>query len=263
MDETRRLTTNCHGDRLSTIALYEEILPLGVRNKVARCDGHVSDAVVGHDVKKSGSNESSVSVIMVRVTLLCAALLAVAGGSGRAEPPRLGMLNCASGMSPEQRQRCDEEAFRQVETGSQSTQLEGGWRLVKSRDPDGGADAVSAMHVVDSARSDARLAGLSLRCGGNGIEVVLIVLEPLSRSTRPTVVLLAGDKRAQLEASVIQGGAALLLPADASRLAASDWQGATELSVEIETKPAAIHGAVPIGGLSTALRYLSQNCHAR
>jgi len=200
---------------------------------------------------------------MMRVTLLCAALLVVADGSGRAEPPRPGMLNCASGVSPEQRQRCDEEAFRQVETGSQSTQLEGGWRLVKSRNPDGGADAISAMHVVDSAKSDARLAGLSLQCGRDGIEIVLIVLEPLSRSTRPNVVLITGEKRAEFAASVIQGGAALLLPADASKLAASDWQGGTELSVEIATKPTAIRGAVPIGGLSTALRYLSQNCPAR
>jgi hypothetical protein len=200
---------------------------------------------------------------MIRITLLCAALLVVAAGSGRAEPPRPGMLNCASGVSPEQRQRCDEEAFRQVETGSQSTQLEGGWRLVKSRNPDGGADAISAMHVVDSAKSDARLAGLSLQCGRDGIEIVLIVLEPLSRSTRPNVVLTTGEKRAEFEASVIQGGAALLLPADASKLTASDWQGATELSVEIATKPTAIRGVVPIGGLSTALRYLSQNCPAR
>lgn len=200
--------------------------------------------------------------VTMRVTLLCAALLVVAG-SCRAEPPRPGMLNCASSVSPEQRQRCDEEAFRQVEAGSQSTQLEGGWRLVKSRNPDGGADAISAMHVVDSAKSDARLAGLSLQCGRDGIEIVLIALEPLSRSTRPKVVLITGEKRAEFEASVIQGGAALLLPADASKLATGDWQGATELSVEIATKPTAIRGAVPIGGLSTALRYLSQNCPAR
>ncbi|WGR97284.1 hypothetical protein MTX26_22955 [Bradyrhizobium sp. ISRA443] len=200
---------------------------------------------------------------MIRPILLCAALLVVAHGSSRAETPRPGMMNCASGASPEQRQRCDEEAFKQVEAGSQSTQLDGGWRLVRSRDPDGGTDAISAMHVVDSARSDARLAGLSLQCGREGIDVALIVLEPLSRSERPTVVLTTGGKRAEFEASVVQGGAALRLPADASKLAASDWQNATELSVEIAAKPNAIRGAVPISGLPTALSYLSQNCHAR
>lgn len=199
----------------------------------------------------------------MRLSLLCAALLVMADGSCRADPTRPGMLNCASGVSAEQRQRCDEEALRQVETGSQSTQLEGGWRLVKSRNPDGGADAISAMHVVDSAKSDARLAGLSLQCGKDSIEIALIVLEPLSRSTRPNVVLIAGDRRAEFEASVVQGGAALLLPPDASKLAVSGWQSATELSVEIATKPTAIRGTVPIGGLSTAVRYLSQYCPAR
>ncbi|KWV58513.1 hypothetical protein AS156_33510 [Bradyrhizobium macuxiense] len=173
------------------------------------------------------------------------------------------MKDCGSGVSPEQRKRCDEEARRQVEAGSQSTPIEGGWRLVRSRDPDGRADAISAMHVVDSANSDPRLAGLSLQCGRDGINVALILLEPMARSARPTVVLTTGGRRAEFEASVIQGGAALLLPADASKLAASDWQSASELSVEIATKPNAILGAVPISGLPTALSYLSQNCHAR
>ena len=203
------------------------------------------------------------SLPMVRLTLLCTVLMVLAHGSGRAETPRPSMMNCASGVSPEQRRRCDEEAFRQVESGSQSTQLEGGWRLVRSRDPEGGADAISAMHVVDSSKSDPRLAGLSLQCGRDGIDVALIVLEPLSRSERPTVALAAGGKRAEFEASVVQGGAALRLPPEASKLVASDWRSAAELSVEIATKPNAILGVVPIGGLSVALSYLSQNCHAR
>ena len=203
--------------------------------------------------------------VMVRMAVLSIALLlVVADGSCQAEAPRPGMLNCASGViSPAQRQRCDEEAFRQVEAGSQLTPLEGGWRLVKSRNPDGGADAISAMHVADGTKSDGRLAGLSLRCGRNGIEVALIVIEPLPRSTRPAVALMTGGKREEFEASVIQGGETLLLPAEASKLAAGDWQGATELLVEIANKPTDIRGAVSIGGLATAFRYLSQNCSAR
>jgi hypothetical protein len=200
---------------------------------------------------------------MMRVTLLCAGIFGLGGGPGRAEPPRPDIQNCASGAAPEQRRRCDEEAFRQIEAGSQSTQLEGGWRLVKSKNPGGGADAISAMHVADSAKSDARLAGLNLQCGTDGIDVVLIVLEPLTRSMRPNVIFMAGAKRAEFEASVIQGGVALRLPAEASKFAASDWQNADELSIEIGTTPAAIRGTVPIAGLATALRYLLQNCHAR
>lgn len=199
---------------------------------------------------------------MVRSILLSAGLL-MTTAPGRAEPVRPGLLNCGSEITAEQRRRCDEEAFKQIESGSQSTQLEGGWRLVKSKNPDGGAEAISVMHVVDSAKSDTGLAGLSLQCGKGGIEIVLIVLEPLSRSARPNVALTARGKRAEFQASVIQGGVALLLPADASKLAASDWQNANELAVEIGTTPRAIHGAVPMAGLATALRYLSQYCYAR
>ncbi|TWH92657.1 hypothetical protein IQ17_07121 [Bradyrhizobium daqingense] len=202
------------------------------------------------------------ALLMMRSALLCAGLLMTAA-PGRADPARLGIPNCGSGISAEQRRRCDEEAFKQIESGSQSTQLEGGWRLVKSKNPDGGADAVSVMHVVDSTKSDPRLAGLSLQCGKGGTEIVLIVLEPLSRSARPSVALIAGEKRAEFQASVIQGGVALLLPAEASKLAARDWQNANELAVEIASPPSAIHGAVPMAGLATALRYLSQYCHAR
>jgi hypothetical protein len=214
-------------------------------------------------MKNSTPAEVTSAFMMMRIILLCAGVLVLPYGSGRAEPLRPGILNCASGVDAEQRRRCDEEAFKQIESGSQSTQLEGGWRLVKSKNPDGGDDAISVMHVVDSAKSDTRLAGLSLQCGKGGIEIVLIVLEPLSRSARPNVALMAGEKRAEFQASVIQGGVALLLPADASKLAASDWQTANELAVEIGTTPSAIRGAVPMAGLATALRYLSQYCYAR
>lgn len=200
--------------------------------------------------------------VMSRLPLLCVGLLTLTGSS-LAETPHRGILNCGSGINTEQRRRCDEEAFRQVESVSQSTQLKDGWRLVKSRNPDGGADAISVMHAVDSTKSDGRLAGLDLQCDKDGIKIAFIVLEPLSRSTRPNVTLITGEKRTEFEASVIQSGAALLLPADASKLAASDWQNENELSVEIGTTPAAIRGTVPITGLATALRSLSQDCRAR
>lgn len=224
---------------------------------------HVFDLAVEYDMKNLALAGLTSAFMTMRVIVFCAGLLVLIDGSSRAEPPRPGILNCASGVSAEQRRRCDEEAFRQVQSGSQSTQLEGGWRLVKSKNPDGGADAISVMHVVDSAKSDTRLAGLNLQCGQDGIEVLLIVLEPLSRSTRPNVALIAGERRTEFQASVIQGGLALLLPADAANLATIDWQNANELSVEIGATPTAIRGAVPIAGLATALGYLQHNCHAR
>jgi hypothetical protein len=211
------------------------------------------------------SFHSSILVsVMVRASVLPALfLLLLLATPARSDPVRPELQNCSAGARSDQRQRCDDEAFKQVETRSQTTQLDHGWRLVRTRDPRGGADAVSVMHVVDTGKSDASLAGLSLQCGQDGIEVVLIVLEPLSRTTRPAAVLTAGNKRARFEASVVQTGEALLLPRAASVLAAGEWQSATELSVEIETKPTPIRGTVPISGLSTAIQQLSQNCVSR
>jgi hypothetical protein len=132
-------------------------------------------------------------------------------GPGWPEPPPPRSLNCLSGATFDQRQKCDEEALGQAQK-SQTTQLDGGWRLVRTRNQSGGADAVSVMHVADTAKSDTGLAGLSLQCGRDGIEVVLIVLERLSRTARPSVTLTAGINRVEFEASVVQGGEVLLLP---------------------------------------------------
>jgi hypothetical protein len=134
------------------------------------------------------------------------------------------MQNCTPGARAEQRQRCDEAVSEQLKASSLTTLLDGGWRLVKARDPGGGAETVSVMHVVDTAKSDLSLAGLSLRCGRGGFEVVLIVLEPLPRASRPTVILTAGSNRSEFEASVVQSGEAVLLPRAASGLAAREWQ---------------------------------------
>lgn len=199
---------------------------------------------------------------MIRLSSLSAFLLFLWIGPGWPEPPRPRSLNCLSGATFDQRQKCDEEALGQAQK-SQTTQLDGGWRLVRTRNPSGGADAVSVMHVADTAKSDTGLAGLSLQCGRDGVEVVLVVLERLSLTARPSVTLTAGINRVEFEASVVQGGEVLLLPQAASNLAVGAWQSATELSVEIEAKPAPIRGAVPIGGLSAALNYLSRNCPAR
>jgi hypothetical protein len=77
------------------------------------------------------------------------------------------------------------------------------------------------------------------------------------------VTLKDGTNQVEFDASVIQGGEALLLPQSASKLAAGDWQKATELSVEIGIEPVPTRGVVPIAGLSAAMDSLSQNCAAR
>jgi len=49
----------------------------------------------------------------------------------------------------------------------------------RSRDPSGGKDAVLIMQTVDIAKSDLDLAGLMLRCGDAGTEVLVVLLRPL------------------------------------------------------------------------------------
>ena len=170
------------------------------------------------------------------------------------------MLNCVPGAAPEARQRCDEVVSDQLRATNQTTILDGGWRLVKTRDPGSGSETVSAMHTVDIARSDANLAGLSLRCSPGGVQLVLIVLSPLPRASTPRVTVTAAADRSEFQASVIQIGDALLLPPAATDLAGGNWQKASELSIEIDTKTSPIRGVVPIGGLSAALRSLTGYC---
>lgn len=171
--------------------------------------------------------------------------------------------DCFRLSNPQDRQQCEERFSQSVKASSRTAELDGGWRLVRTPNPQGGPEAVSIMHVSDTAKSDFALAGLTLRCGGTGIEPLLIVLEPLATGSRPQVVLTAGSTQSQVEASAVQGGLALLLPPMASNLAAGPWQKSNELSVEIAIKPIPIRGIVPISGLSKALQTLTQICTSR
>lgn len=170
------------------------------------------------------------------------------------------LQNCVPGSGAGQIESCDEEASRLANARTQTTMLGDGWRLAKTRDASSNAEIVSIMHVVDISKSDVSLAGLSLRCGQDGLQAVLILLGPLPRSSHPTAVVKTDSKRSEYEATVIQGGEALLLPGLASTLASGAWQAATELSIEIAARPNPIQGVVPIRGLAAALRSLPQTC---
>ncbi|MGY8667472.1 hypothetical protein Q3C01_34675 [Bradyrhizobium sp. UFLA05-109] len=191
---------------------------------------------------------------------LLALLLA---GSARSEPANPPLKGCISGASADQQRLCDRQASEQLTSASRITALEGGWQLVRTKNPSGGTDAVSVMHVADSSQSDLRLAGLNLQCGQKGVEVILVTLERRSRGDRPKVVLSATGSRSEFEATVVQAGEALLLPQPASDLAVHEWQNSPQLSVEIDAKPAPIRGVIPIKGLATAMKALTTNCPAR
>lgn len=131
-------------------------------------------------------------------------------------------------------------------------------------EPGGRGETVSVMHIADLAKSDPGLAGLSLRCSRNGgIEIVLIMLDPMVRGSRPKVALSAGPDRKEFETTVASGGEALLLPPAASSLPTDNWRSATEVSIEITTNSTPVRGIVPIAGLQPALRALTPHCPVR
>lgn len=197
---------------------------------------------------------------MYRLAFLIAAIGLPCSAS--AEPMRL-PPGCVPGAGLEQRQRCDDAVSQQLNSSSQSTPLDGGWRLVKTRNPNGGADIVAVIRTADTTRSDLNLAGLSLRCSGNGTEVVLTLLEQQPRASHPIVTLAVGSDRIQLEASVSQSAESVVLPQSASALAAGPWLTAQELTVEIATKPEPTRGTVPLAGLANAMRALRSGCVLR
>lgn len=170
------------------------------------------------------------------------------------------LQNCVPGAGAGQIESCDEEASRLANARTHTTMLGDGWRLAKTRDASSSAEIVSIMHVADISKSDLNLAGLSLRCGQDGLQAILILLEPLPRNSHPFVIVKTDAKRSEFEATVTQGGEALLLPGLASTLAKGAWQTASELSIEIAARPNPIRGTVPIRGLAAALSSLPQNC---
>ena len=138
----------------------------------------------------------------------------------------------------------------------------GGWRLMRTANPQGGTDAVSMIRTADLLRSDPDLAGLMLRCAELGAEVVIVVVAPFPPGAHPSVTISADDKQWRYEASVVPPGAELLLPGDATGLAMGPWQSARELAVKVSSQEQSLGGIIPIDGIAGALTTLTANCPA-
>jgi len=135
------------------------------------------------------------------------------------------------------------------------------WRLVRTVNPRGGPDAVSMVHTADITRSDPDLAGMMLRCGDKGTEVVIVIVAPFPPRARPRVVVSADGRDWNFESSVVPPGAELLLPPEAARLAEGAWRSVAELAVKISSDQTTISGVISIAGLTPALATLAANCH--
>jgi hypothetical protein len=156
---------------------------------------------------------------------------------------------------------CQPKASKVIPAASPSEPISS-WRLVKSKDPQGGADAVAIMHTADISKSDIGLAGLMLRCGNKDVEVVVITTTPFTPRAHPLVKLRVNKSEALFDATVVPPFSALLLPMDATRLADSVWQTASELSVQIDDQQTTVRGIVALTGLQAALANLRANCPA-
>jgi hypothetical protein len=139
----------------------------------------------------------------------------------------------------------------------------GAWHLLRSGNPQGGPDAVSMIRTADTGRSDLDLAGLMLRCGENGIDVVIVVVAPYPPRVRPSVTITANGIEWHFDASLLPPGAELLLPAEAMGLARSSWQSARELAIKVSSPDKSFGGVIPIDGLADALSTLMTKCPAR
>jgi len=134
------------------------------------------------------------------------------------------------------------------------------WRLVRTPNPAGGKEAVSIMQTADIVKSDIDLAGLTVRCGENNLETLVVLLTPLPPRAHPKVTVSAGGASEDFTGTVVPPGAEVLLPQEASALASGPWTAAPELSVQVENDAERVKGVIPLAGLGAALPMLLANC---
>jgi hypothetical protein len=146
---------------------------------------------------------------------------------------------------------------------SLSSELAGGWHFVRTRNPEGGPDAISIMHTADTSRSDLDLAGLMIRCGERGAEVVIVLIRSFPLRARPHVVLGKPGTETQFDAKVAPPGTAVLLPRDAITLVSGPWQTISDLFIQVSDGQTAIRGVVALVGLQAAYKALLASCPVR
>lgn len=197
------------------------------------------------------------------LTVLSAAITALAqNGDGRPADIPASIERCPSIADSRARLQCYERAL--LGKGSPATAPPTAaappWRLVRTRNPRGGDDAVSMMRTANISASDLEFAGAMLRCGDNGLEFLLVVISPFPPRSRPEIAITAGTNELHFEGSVIPPGAELLLPLGARELAAGPLHAARSMAVKITLAEVTIKGVVAIDGLDAAINTLATNC---
>jgi hypothetical protein len=182
--------------------------------------------------------------------------------SGKPPKPNSELEHCRGAKDERGRAQCYQNGNSGA-AGSPSQQEpaeSGTWQLARTPNPAGGPDSIS-ITKIDAAQSDQDIAGLTLRCGeGATTEVLVVLANPLPLRTHPRVTVVAGSTSADLTASVAMQGALVLLPEKASALLETTWQSVPELTVTIVEGQRSLHGVIPLGDISSAMRTLQANC---
>ena len=150
-------------------------------------------------------------------------------------------------------------------TGSEQTvssESAEGWRLMRTHNPKGGADAISIVHPADTSRSDLDLVGLMIRCQESNAEVLIVVLTALPARTRPNVVFGKPGKEIQFQGTIAPPGTLVLLPKEATGLMSGPWQALEDLFVRVDDGQSTIRGVIKIVGLQPAFKKLQTSCAA-
>ena len=144
-----------------------------------------------------------------------------------------------------------------------NSELMGGWHFVRTRNPQGGPDAVSIMHIADISKSDIDLAGLMLRCGDGGAEILVVLIRPFPLRAQPKVTFGKPGSEIHFETSVVAPGTAILLPQEAATLINGPWRSLSELFIQVAAEQVSIRGVVALTGLKPAVDMLMTNCRVR
>jgi hypothetical protein len=120
--------------------------------------------------------------------------------------------------------------------------------------------SAAIIHTVDFERSDPRLAGLMLRCGTEGIETIIVVVEPFPPHAQPQITIRAMGQEFRFNGTIVPTGAGIRLPIDATILLTGPWRAARERAINVTEGDAAFEGVVALSGLSAALESLNVEC---
>jgi hypothetical protein len=141
-----------------------------------------------------------------------------------------------------------------------SSELAGGWRFVRTPNPNGGSDAISIMHTADVSRSDLDLAGLMIRCSENGTSAFIVLIHAFPFRARPHVLFGKPGNEIQIEATIAPPGTTILLPGDAKTLVNGTWQAQDDLFVRVDNGQTTIRGVVALAGVQAAFKVLVASC---